>query len=204
MNGFYQEIVTQKSWDLLLKLKNEIDFVLIGGWAVYLWAKTLKSKDIDIIIDYPTLELLRKKYDLVKQMHLNKYEIKREGVEIDIYLPYFSHLGIPVGELFNFVAEKGEFKTLKKEVLLVLKQKAYAERKMVIKGQKDKIDIISLVLLADFDFSFYKLVLEKYKLVSYSKMMREIFKETREVLELGLNTHQFAKIKKEILRKISY
>lgn len=202
MNGFYQDIITQKSWDLLLKLKEEVDFVLIGGWAVYLWAETLKSKDIDIVIDYQVLETLKKKYNVVKNVRLRKYEIKREGIDIDIYLPYFSGLGLPVEELFSYVIQKEKFKILKKEVLLVLKQKAYSERKMVVKGQKDKIDIISLVLLPDFDFNFYKRILEKHKLKSYLKMLREIFEETREVKELNLNRHQFAKIKKQILELI--
>jgi len=33
------------------ELKGFADFVLIGGWGVYLWTRSLKSRDIDIYID---------------------------------------------------------------------------------------------------------------------------------------------------------
>ena len=36
MNNYYQDIITQKSWNLLTELQKEVDFILIGGWAVYL------------------------------------------------------------------------------------------------------------------------------------------------------------------------
>src|SRR3989304_5263640 len=44
--AYYHELVTQKSWEELQKLKKLVDFVLIGGWATYLYTKGLKSKDI--------------------------------------------------------------------------------------------------------------------------------------------------------------
>ena len=55
MNEFWNELVTQASWERLQELSKEIDFVLIGGWAAYLWTGKHKSKDIDIIVDYETL-----------------------------------------------------------------------------------------------------------------------------------------------------
>ena len=51
MKGYYQDLITEKSWQILIRLKSKIDFVLIGGWAVYLYTKGLKSKDIDIVIE---------------------------------------------------------------------------------------------------------------------------------------------------------
>lgn len=44
---FYNEIITQKSFVFLQGLKKEYEFVLIGGWAVFLYSHGLKSKDID-------------------------------------------------------------------------------------------------------------------------------------------------------------
>ena len=52
---YYHDLVTQKSWEELQQLRKIIDFVLIGGWATYLYTKTLKSKDIDIIKTLSTL-----------------------------------------------------------------------------------------------------------------------------------------------------
>ena len=52
MAEFYHELITEKSFKILQDLRKKIKFILIGGWAVFLYARTLKSKDIDIIIDY--------------------------------------------------------------------------------------------------------------------------------------------------------
>ena len=48
---YYHDIITEKSFEFLQELKKKFNFVLIGGWAVFLYARTLKSKDIDIIVD---------------------------------------------------------------------------------------------------------------------------------------------------------
>ncbi|MBU3935685.1 hypothetical protein KJ909_03355, partial [Patescibacteria group bacterium] len=75
---FYHDIITQKSWEELTKLGKTCKFVLIGGWAVYLYTKTLKSKDIDILTEYEELGNLRKIYDVAKNERLKKYEARRD------------------------------------------------------------------------------------------------------------------------------
>ena len=41
---FWNSLLTQKSWELLQKLsKEKFRFILIGGWAAYLWTKQHKS-----------------------------------------------------------------------------------------------------------------------------------------------------------------
>lgn len=202
MTSFYQEIIIDKSWQLLKKLKREIDFVLIGGWAVYLYSKVLKSKDIDIIVNYDQLEKIRKKYEVFKNERLAKYEVKQKGIDIDIYLPYFSNLGLPVEKIINFIEKKETFTVLKKEALLITKLEAFNERKATIKGQKDKIDIISLLFLPDFDFAFLQRISRDNQLNNYLKLVEEILITTQEVKELAFNKHLFAKKKKEILEKI--
>lgn len=57
MNEFWNSDITEASWRGLQELKREIDFVLIGGWAVYLYSRLQKSKDIDVIVDYPALRV---------------------------------------------------------------------------------------------------------------------------------------------------
>jgi len=52
---FWHNLITEKSFHLLQEFKKDFDFVLIGGWAVYLYTDSLKSKDIDIIVDLETL-----------------------------------------------------------------------------------------------------------------------------------------------------
>lgn len=47
----WRDEIVDRSWEVLGELKEYADFVLIGGWAVYLWTGRLKSRDIDIFID---------------------------------------------------------------------------------------------------------------------------------------------------------
>lgn len=200
--AFYQDLVTQQSWQILQNLKKHISFILIGGWAVYLYTNGLKSKDIDIIIDYAELQKLKKSNEFYKNARLKKYEIKNEGIDIDIYLPYFSQIGLPVEELMSHTTSVQTFTILQKEALLITKIAAYKARKPSIKGQKDLVDIISLLMLNDFDFTFFNKLLKKYGVSEYNKMIVEILKKTREIGELKVNRHFFAKKKKEILTKL--
>jgi len=89
----------------------------------------------------------------------------------------------------------------KKEVLLILKQKAYSERFQSPKGQKDKIDILS-ILNADFNFDFYKKILGKYNLKDCKENLKEIVLSINEVSELDLNKFQYSKLKKKILKNL--
>ena len=98
---FYHNLITDKSFKILQDLRKKFDFILIGGWAVFLYTKSLKSKDIDIILDYDELEKIRKEFNLFKNERLKKYEIKIDEVDVDIYLPFFSKLGMPVEEIKN-------------------------------------------------------------------------------------------------------
>ena len=73
--NYYRDQVTQKSWQVLTALSNKYEFVLIGGWAVWLYTKQLKSKDIDMVVALDQLGKLSRDYDLVKNDRLFKYEI---------------------------------------------------------------------------------------------------------------------------------
>ena len=92
---FWNDIVTERSWQVLQDFKRKFDFVLIGGWAAYLYAKTNKSRDIDLIVDFTELEKIRNNYALKKNVKLNKYEIIIDEIDIDIYVPYYSKFIIP-------------------------------------------------------------------------------------------------------------
>jgi len=76
---YYHNLITQKSWQVLQNFKKEYQFILIGGWAVYLYCQTLKSKDIDLVLAYDQLEKLKQKYPVEKNNRLKKYEVKIEG-----------------------------------------------------------------------------------------------------------------------------
>lgn len=202
MKQFYHDLAIEKSWQILKDLKKEIDFILIGGWAVYLYTKKLKSKDIDIIINFSSLEDLRKKFNVYKNVRLAKYEVKKEAIDIDIYIPYFSNIGLSVEKVVEYQNMLEGFKTLQIEMLAITKQAAYAARKSSLKGKKDAIDIISLVLNDEFDFKLYRKLIKKFRLEKFKSDLTDLLENTIEINELGLNRHFFAKKKREIFRKL--
>ncbi|MFH1457268.1 MAG: DUF6036 family nucleotidyltransferase [Patescibacteria group bacterium] len=197
---YYQDIITTKSFKILQDLKRNYNFILIGGWAVFLHTQKLKSKDIDIIVDYAELEKLRKKFSLNKNERLKKYEIQLEQTDIDIYLPHYSDLKIPLEEIKQYTTNIEGFIILKPEILLILKQTAFSDRQGSNKGEKDKIDIISLVNMDNFDFNLYQKILKKYNLENYQKELIDLLKSVNEVFELWLNQYQYSKLKKKILK----
>lgn len=201
--AYYHDLITEKSLEMLQTLRRKYRFILIGGWAVWLYTKALKSRDIDFICDYEELEKLKTEYELMKNDRLKKYEIHAGEFDIDIYVPFYSDLGIPVEELQKITKSIEGFTVLSPEPLLILKQKAYQERAGSIKGEKDKIDIIAL-LSATFNISHYKELLKKYRLEDFAENLRKLLKEIREVPELHISQHAFAHLKRKILLELGF
>ena len=69
---YYHNVITEKSFEFLQKLRARYKFILIGGWAVFLYSHALKSKDIGIIVDYSELGKMRKEFNLSKNDRLKK------------------------------------------------------------------------------------------------------------------------------------
>ena len=65
-----------------------------------------------------------------------------------------------------------------------------------IKGEKDRIDIVGILLFTDVDFKSYFDLLKKYKLDNYFERLKEIIKTFKECSYLNLNPREF-KLKKE-------
>lgn len=198
---FYLRQITSKSWQLLTRLHKAYDFILIGGWAVYLYTQALKSKDIDIIVDYDVLAGLQRDFSLVKNDRLRKYEIKKEEIDIDIYVPFYSDPGLPVRVIRGYTTKEKGFTVPKPEILLILKQNVYNTRQFSAKGQKDRIDIMALLNL-DLDWALYRKVLQDQDKVNFTEELAKLIKETRQVPELDLNPHKFAKLKKSVLTNL--
>lgn len=202
MQNFYNDLVTQKSWLTLQNLRGKLDFVLIGGWAVYLYTKTLKSKDIDLIVNYDQLEKLRTDFQVVKNDRLKKYEARAEEVQIDIYLPHYSDLGISVKEIIKNTNQKETFILPCLEKLLILKQLVYIQRGLSAKGQKDRLDVLSLLLSKDFEINAYKKQLAKLGQKKLLVNLKSLISETTKIPELGVNEHFWSKTKKKLLNKL--
>lgn len=201
---FWSEAVTEKSWKKLVSLSKEYDFILIGGWAAYLWTGIHKSKDIDIVVDYDTLLTLKGDFDLEKNERLKKYEIKMGEFDVDVYLPGFSQLSFPVDKLKDHVQNVKGMKVPSPEALVILKQGAEIDRRGSIKGKKDLIDIMTLLLHSGFSIKKY---LEILKLLDLEDLEKELEKEVnsfdpKAVDYLGIDFNQFAKWKKGFLKEM--
>ncbi|MBO3798103.1 MAG: hypothetical protein QXI42_04540 [Thermoproteota archaeon] len=202
---FWNEIAIDRSFRILQELRKEINFVLIGGWAVYFLTEALKSKDIDIIVDFKDLTKLKTSIGIQKNEYLKKYEAEVEGVSIDIYVPYYSEFTIPPEEILKNTVRIENFRIPKPEILLILKQQAELQRRNSVKGQKDRVDIICLAKSGKVNWKHYKQLVKKFRVEEYERRLLEIIRSARIEFEyLGIkNLREVRKIKDEILGEIS-
>ena len=200
---YYHNLITEKSFQLLQRLRRERHFILIGGWAVFLYTHSLKSKDIDIVIDYDELEKLKNEFVVTKNDRLKKYEIKIDGIDIDIYLPFYSELGVSAETIQKFVVTSEGFTVPQIAVLLILKQVAFSDRQGTPKGEKDKIDIFSLLALQEIDWEFYQKLTAAAGLKHLPNELKSLLKQTVEIKELDLNQAKMAKLKKEVSNSLA-
>ena len=192
MPQFYHDTVTDKSFVFLGEVGQQFDFVLIGGWAVFIYTNAMKSKDIDIIVEYDTLGKLRQTYTISKNERLKKYEIKLDGFDTDIYVAHYSDLGIPAENVKASAVQRHGFMVPKLEILFLLKLHAWENRRGSIKGRKDELDLFSLAFLPEFDWTAYSIP------HAFSKLLAK----ARAIPELRLNEQQVARLRKKILEAI--
>ncbi|MBW2991529.1 hypothetical protein KY348_07565 [Candidatus Woesearchaeota archaeon] len=198
---YWNSLLTEKSWNLLHDIKRKYNFILIGGWAVYLLTHQQKSKDIDIVIGMKELEKLKQK-NITKNDRLKKYELKIEEIDIDIYVEYYSQLAMPVEDIKQHVIKIQGYKIASPEILLILKQGAYNDRKNSVKGEKDKIDIISIIFFTDFDFGKYNELLKKYKLEAWQHEIKRIISSFKDYNALNMTPRELKKEKEQVLSKL--
>lgn len=200
---FWHNTITDKSFSTLKSIRQEFPFILIGGWAVYLHTRQLKSKDIDIIIDFGTLGSLKTKYNVIKNERLKKYEIPLESFDIDIYVPEWSDLGILPAYIKTHSISIDGYTVPQCEILLALKLYAYTHRKGSLKGKKDAIDILSLISLDSFS---EKIFLDCVKVNKRKELLGELYEVLdlyTEVPELGMKQKKYADLKRKVKKGLS-
>lgn len=207
----WNDIITEKSQNLLFELKKISDFVLIGGWAVWLYTHSAKSKDIDIFIDFNNFFRLQKFFiekgisaDLNHK--LNKYEIKLEKIDIDIYTPHHCSLIIPCKDVFQNRWSKSidGFKTIIPEVLLILKINAEENRHATIKGFKDRIDILSLLHKTQINKELLNSLAKQYN-VDLNRLKEIIARSNKEYSYFypeAENLKRLKELKKELIKNV--
>jgi hypothetical protein len=203
MAEFYHSLITDASFKLLQNIKRKFDFVLIGGWAVFLYTKALKSKDIDIIVDYDQLDKIRKEFDVFKNERLKKYEAKTGETDIDIYLPHFSDIGIPVEKIMKNTQMIEGFLMPIPEILLILKIYCFSSRKGSVKGNKDLIDIFSILSEDIIDWQKYKKIIAEYNFENIDQELKNLVSSQRSIPELNLLNHKIAKLKNSVLKELA-
>jgi hypothetical protein len=174
MRQFWHESTTGESWNLLQKLAKSRNFVLIGGWAAYLHTRTQKSKDIDIVVDFEELRHLDAEFRLLKNERLGKYEIKQDDVDVDVYVPKLSRLAYPPEKLLKKYEIIDGIMVAGVSQLLLLKLGAYADRKGSSKGEKDAIDIVSLLYGTEFDKADFEKAAKDASVERPVEMLKEI------------------------------
>ena len=188
---YYRDSVTEASWQLLKELKRQFQFCLIGGWAVWLYTRQLKSKDIDLVVKPEELSRIRRKYELFKNERLKKYEFRQGEAQVDVYAAYYSELGIEAEKILQDCRIVEGFSLPLPEVLFILKLAAWLDRKSSPKGRKDLIDLVSLL-------ETQKLDRDKLKHQRIKILIKEL-KLLGSLPELNLNQHQLARAKKRWL-----
>lgn len=201
---FWNSDITNASWKELLVLSTKYNFILIGGWAIYLYTKLQKSRDIDMVVDYDQIKLLSVDFEMRKNPSLYRYEIKFQKFDIDVYTPFYSKLTVPPEDLINNYTLIENTRVPRVEELLILKLGAFDDRMNSIKGQKDRLDITGLAFYSNIDYSRLKTLLNKYKRPSYIDLYVNAIAhiEKRLLPFLNLNESTYAKMKKKTLEKI--
>ncbi|OIO21285.1 hypothetical protein AUJ17_03065 [Candidatus Micrarchaeota archaeon CG1_02_47_40] len=204
MAEFWNETLTQASWEKLQELSKKYSFVLIGGWAIYLWSGMQKSKGIDLVVDYPELLKLRSEFSLSKNERLYKYEAKFEKFDIDIYLPGYSHLSVPCEAILKSAKKVQGISVCEPEMLLLLKQGALSDREASVKGRKDLIDIINLLARSGLSLEKYAQYAKKYGNDEYAaELMRQLQSLDKTSLPyIGMNFKEFSDWKKKMLAQL--
>jgi len=200
---YWNELITQRSWEKLQEMKKKkLRFVLIGGWAAWLYARSHKSKDIDIVVDFEELSKLKQMFNLKKNDRLKKYEFYLDEVDVDVYVQHFSKLTIPLEEAVKKTKAIEGFTVVGQEILLILKQGAEISRGKSEKGLKDRLDIMELLLKADVNLGEYNKILQKHSLQKFKQRLVEIVQSFKDGKYLGLNPRELKKAKRELLKRI--
>ena len=110
---------------------------------------------------------------------------------------------MPIKDIIYRTTKIGGFEVVILEELLILKQGAEHERKNSVKGQKDIVDIMTLLCFANINFEKYKELILKYKLHSFGHRLKEIISTFNDLKYIGFNVKEYSKIKKELLEKLA-
>lgn len=201
---FWNNQATDESWNALVELAKKYKFILIGGWACYFHTGTIKSQDVDIIVDFETLNQIKKETPVKKNTILKKYEVIFNDISVDIYVPYYSKFVIPFDCISKNTVKRQGITIPKPEIILILKQQAELDRKDSVKGQKDRVDILNM-LIKGINMEKYLLLVKKYNLEKYMRRLETIIRTSKTEFEyLAIaNPRRIRLIKKKLMEDLA-
>ncbi|MEW5996958.1 MAG: hypothetical protein AB1657_05185 [Candidatus Micrarchaeota archaeon] len=90
------------------------------------------------------------------------------------------------------------------EALVILKQGAEIGRRGSIKGRKDIIDIITILLHSSFSLKKYQELATKYGLKGFEEELEKevLLFSTKDLEYIGINLNEFAKWKRNFLKEL--
>lgn len=183
--------------------------IIIGDIATYLYSVHNKFNiklleydyDRKLLIDIVNLKDLTDYYGgCDENKHLNKYELKINGIDYDLYLEHNHSLLFSYEELFEHSQLILDIRAPAIEHLLKLKLIAYEDRKQSIKGEQDKLDIIKLLYFADIKNKHNVKILidNKFEFKHVIEQCYEILKDNKAFLSMCHNdAHLASKLKKQ-------
>jgi hypothetical protein len=154
--------MNQAEWKALLAAVEEVQkwfpygVAFIGGIAVFAHVMdrpdTAKyagmSHDADFMIRSTDFADLRDIEVLTPNRRLSKQQFSKDGFEFDVYVEGQHNLPVPADEAVAWSVLKQGFRVVCAEHLLILKLKAYENRRGTGKGEKDEEDVIRILLAA--------------------------------------------------------
>jgi len=88
------------------------------------------------------------------------------------------------------------------ETLLILKQGVEIERGNSVKGEKDRLDIVSLLFFGEINFKKYKSILRNHKLEDYINKLISLVSGFQDYHSFSLNPREFKLKKRKILNEL--
>ncbi len=161
---FWNDEKAGKSLEVLRQLQAELDFVLIGGWAVYSYVGAEKSEDVDIAIGLDKLYFFTK-YGIEEYSGTTIRHSTIRGTTVDLFIEGYSdrNLPVPVSRIMQDYTLIEGIKVVRKELLLLLKLWGYFGNEET-KIRKDIIDVAILVFYGDIDFGSFSGYVNEYKI----------------------------------------
>lgn len=131
------------------------EIVFIGGIAVYLHAVNHPAteglaeatRDVDFYVSLGAFSDLRETEEMVSNRRLSKHEFKRADVSFDVYVERSAALPVAYDEVAAHAVSYDGIRVACVEHLVVLKLRAYADRKNSAHGAKDARDLLRMACL---------------------------------------------------------